>query len=386
MFQSWHTGLRGIMLAKFDRYMLSQLLLIFGFFALILVAVLWVNRGVQLFDRLIGDGQTAVVFFEFTALGLPRLITTVVPIATFGAAVYVTYRLNNESELTVMEATGSSPWRLACPVAVFGLITALMISALAHVLVPASKAQLSVRSAEISRNIAARLLSDGTFLTPTQAVTFYTREITVGGVLLDVFLADRRDHNARFVYTAAEAYLIQEEEKTFLIMVDGLAQRLSSDDRLSTVKFEDFSFDITNVMRSSDSPAPTVDELGSQHLIGKRAAIVADFDATPGEVAEELHSRFARATFCFVTALVGFAALMIGGYSRYGVWREVIFAFILLLVLDGARGILSELVISDAKLWPILYLPSLIGGMLVVGLLTHASHPGMLNLRRSATA
>ena len=65
--------------------MLSQLLVFFGFFALVLVAVFWINRAVQLVDRLISDGQTALVFLEFTALGLPRLITTVLPIAAFAA-------------------------------------------------------------------------------------------------------------------------------------------------------------------------------------------------------------------------------------------------------------------------------------------------------------
>ncbi|MEE3316364.1 MAG: LPS export ABC transporter permease LptF, partial [Pseudomonadota bacterium] len=39
---------------KFDRYLLSQLTVLFGFFALVLVSVYWVNRAVRLFDRLIG--------------------------------------------------------------------------------------------------------------------------------------------------------------------------------------------------------------------------------------------------------------------------------------------------------------------------------------------
>ena len=82
-------------MAKFDRYMLSQLLVLFGFFSLVLVAVFWINRAVVLFDRLIGDGQTALVFLEFSALGMPKLISTVLPLSTFAAAVYVTNRLNN---------------------------------------------------------------------------------------------------------------------------------------------------------------------------------------------------------------------------------------------------------------------------------------------------
>ncbi|MEL7152762.1 MAG: LptF/LptG family permease, partial [Pseudomonadota bacterium] len=70
-------------MARFDRYMLSQLLWLFGFFALVLVAMFWISRAVELFDRLIADGQSALVFLEFTALGLPRIVVLVLPLATF---------------------------------------------------------------------------------------------------------------------------------------------------------------------------------------------------------------------------------------------------------------------------------------------------------------
>ena len=68
-------------MARFDRYMLSQLMVLFGFFALVLVLVYWVNRAVTLFDQLIADGQSAPVFLEFSALSLPNVIAFVLPIA-----------------------------------------------------------------------------------------------------------------------------------------------------------------------------------------------------------------------------------------------------------------------------------------------------------------
>ncbi|WP_342666421.1 LPS export ABC transporter permease LptF [Tateyamaria sp. ANG-S1] len=362
--------------------MLSQLMWLFGFFALVLVSVFWINRAVQLFDRLIGDGQTALVFLEFSALGLPRLITTVLPIATFAAAVYVTNRLNNESELTVMMSTGTSPWRLARPVAAFGLISALMMSVLSHILVPAASEQLTQREAEISRNITSRLLTEGTFLSPTPGVTFYTRAIDEDGVLQDVFLADRRTPNERVIYTAAEAYLVRGAEGTALIMVDGLAQRLATDDnRLSTAKFQDFSFDISPLMSGEDHIAPSLPFLWTHELLQGWTETAQALGTTPGAIAEEVHSRFARAAFCLVTALIGFAILLVGGYSRFGAWREVVIAFLLLIALDGMRSPLSTPVLEDARMWPILYTPSMLGLGLTATLLWVASGGGA-RLRR----
>ena len=58
----------------FDRYVLSRLMTLFGFFAVVLVGVYWINRAVRLFDQLISDGQSAIVFLEITALTLPNVI------------------------------------------------------------------------------------------------------------------------------------------------------------------------------------------------------------------------------------------------------------------------------------------------------------------------
>ena len=61
-------------MSRIDRYILKMMLIFFGFFALVLVAVYWVNRAVSLFETLIGDGQTALVVLEFTLLTLPMVM------------------------------------------------------------------------------------------------------------------------------------------------------------------------------------------------------------------------------------------------------------------------------------------------------------------------
>jgi len=364
-------------LAKFDRYMLSQFLILFSFFALVLVAIFWINRAVVLFDRLIGDGQTALVFLEFTVLGLPKLITTVLPIATFAGSVYVINRMTSESELTVLQATGTSPWRLARPVFVYGLCVALMMSVLTHLLLPLSNAQLSEREAEISQNVTARLLTEGTFLHPTSKVTFYTRVIDADGVLRDVFLSDRRNPDEGVIYTASEAYLIRNGDGTTLIMVDGMAQRLEvAGTRLSTAKFRDFSFDISALVSSKNAKSTSIDAMTTAQLFADWDQLETATKSTSGEIAEELTARFASAGFCMIAALIGYATLVLGGFSRFGVWREIVIAFGLLIAIDGLRGTLVETVRENADRWPLLFLPSLIGAVIVIGMIWQTAHPG----------
>lgn len=375
-------------MAKFDRYMLSQLLVLFGFFSLVLVAIFWINRAVVLFDRLIGDGQTALVFLQFTALGLPKLIATVLPIATFAAAVYVTNRMTTDSELTVLQATGTGPWRMARPVLVFGLCVGLFNATLSNFLVPMAQSELEQREQEIAQNVTARLLTEGTFLHPSKQVTFYTRLIDADGVLRDVFLSDRRNPDQGIIYTAAEAYMVRSGDATTLIMVDGLAQRLERDgQRLATAKFADFSFDISALVRSDVIEELSISNTTTPFLMHDWPGIAAQSGRAIGTVAEEVHTRFARPLFCVVAALIGFTTLLIGGFSRFGVWREIVIAFGLLILLDGARGTLTSQVTENAALWPLLYLPSLIGAVIASLMLLHAAHPGWrarLKRRRAA--
>ena len=363
-------------MAKFDRYMLSQLLVLFGFFALVLVAIFWINRAVVLFDRLIGDGQTALVFLEFTALGLPGLIATVLPIATFAASVYVTNRMTSDSELTVLQATGTGPWRLSRPVLVFGICVALFMATLSNLLVPLAQAQLKEREQEIAQNVTARLLTEGTFLHPTKQVTFYMRVIDAEGVLRDVFVSDRRNPDQGIIYTAAEAYILRSGDATTLIMVDGLAQRLERDGlRLATAKFADFSFDISGLMRSETVQTLNIRNTTTPTLLANWSTLAQHSGKSAGALAEEIHARFARPLFCITAALIGFTTLLIGGFSRFGVWREIVFAFGLLILLDGVRGTLSSQVEDNAQLWPLLYLPALIGALFAALMLWHAANP-----------
>ena len=363
-------------MARFDRYMLSQLLVLFGFFALVLVSIFWINRAVVLFDRLIGDGQTALVFLEFTALGLPRLIATVLPIATFAAAVYVTNRMTSDSELTVLQATGSSPWVLARPVLVFGLCVALFMATLTNFLVPMATAQLKEREEDIAQNVTARLLTEGTFLHPTKQVTFYTRVIDNDGVLRDVFLSDRRNPEMDIIYTAVEAYLLRNGDATSLIMVDGLAQRMDQDGlRLATAKFADFSVDISALVKSDVIEVTKIANLTTPTLLRSWDTVQTTSGRSAGAVSEELHSRFAQPLFCIVAAIIGFSTLLIGGFSRFGVWREIVIAFGLLIFLDGVRGTLSSEVVGNAALWPLLYVPSLIGAAIAGLMLLHSANP-----------
>ena len=373
------------MVGRFDKYLLTQLLTLFGFFALVLVLVYWVNRAVVLFDQLIANGQSATVFLEFSVLSLPNVIRVVLPIAAFAGTVYGINRRTSESELVVVQATGYSPWRLARPVFMFAIIVAILASILAHILVPASLRQLAVRSDEIAQNMTARLLSEGQFLHPAENVTFYIREITSRGELQNIFLSDARNPDERVTYTAREALLIRGETAPTLIMFDGMAQLLDqSDRRLSLTRFDDFAFDLTGLVELSDVGRILPQELSTPALLRASPATQALTGASQATLVSEAHERFGNALNSLIAPMIGFATLLLGGFSRFGIWRQIVGAIGLLIVVQMLTRLGQDAVQSDATLWPLAYIGSLAGAVLTVALLILASRPALFKRKPHA--
>ncbi|MDO5370768.1 LPS export ABC transporter permease LptF [Paracoccus sp. (in: a-proteobacteria)] len=369
-------------MTRIDRYMLSQFLTQFGFFALVLVSVYWINRAVRLFEQLIQDGQTALVVLEFTALTLPVVIALVLPVAAFAATAYGTNRLASESEMTVMQAAGLSPWRLARPALVFGLLVGLMVAILAHGLVPMARARLAERQADIAENVSARFLRAGSFQHPGDGVTLFIGEIAPDGRLIDLFLEDARNPGSQTIYTAEEALVLRGETGPRLVMARGMVQTLRSapgaEPRLSTTRFADLTYDIGALFSVTARRGRDLRDYSTPRLLNPDPELLAATGASAERARTEGHERLAQPLLAPVGALLGFSMLLLGGFSRFGVWRQVIWAVVALLFVHFLSTAAASRAAKTPESWPLLYVPAIAGAAMVMAALWVAARPRRL--------
>lgn len=360
-------------MGRFDRYMLGEYIKLFGFFGLVLVLIYWINRAVALFDALIADGQSALVFLELTTLTLPSIMSIVLPLAAFAAALYVTHRVAQDSELVVMQATGFSPFRLARPVLVFGLFTGVLMLTLTHTLVPLSTERLNERRVDIARNLTARLLTPGRFIEAGDGMTAYLREISPNGTLIDLMLSDRRDAAEPITYTARKAFLVKSDDGPKLVMEDGAIQLLRGDPpQLFVTSFEHLTYDVAQLIPEAAPQRRYPSIIPTSELLRASPELIAETGASKTALLREAHRRFSMPLLSVIAALVGFAPLILGGFSRFGLGPQMASSVGLVIVLTALDNVGSKAALAGPTSWPMTYLAPASGAVIVVLLLVAA--------------
>ncbi len=373
-------------MAKIDRYILSQLMGPFAIFALILIGVYWTGRAIGLFDQLIGDGQSVMVFLEIMILFLPQVVAIVLPVVSFAAAIYVSNRLHSESEMVVFQAAGFTAFRLMRPFLIFGVIVFLLASALSHYLVPTSLLMLNNRQHELADDMATRLIVGGKFLHPTDDVTFFVGDIKDDGSLIDIFLFDRRDKARDLTYTAHKAVLLRADTKARLVMFDGLIQTFDTENLLLTkIQFDEFVFDIGSLIGAPDDVPRRLQEYSTLALLSPTPGMLVGPKLTVENLWLEAHRRLEQPLQSLVYPLIGMAVLMLGSFSRFGVMRQVLGAIAVVVLLGTISVPLRDLINKDISLWGLIYAPDLLGFVLVGLMLRSVSRRGAGHGRTART-
>ena len=215
-------------------------------------------------------------------------------------------------------------------------------------------------------------------------MTFYIRELSPRGELQNIFLSDARDPARHITYTARKALLIRGETAPTLIMLDGMAQVLDRTTRLlSVTRFEDFAFDLTGLVDISAGGRVSARELGTGDLLRATVATQALTGETRSALVSKAHERFSNSFNSLVAPMIGFATLLLGGFSRFGIWRQILGAIAALIAMQMLTQVGQGIVRSDADAWLAAYIGPAAGAVLVLVLLNLAARPALLRKRNA---
>ena len=296
-------------MGSIDRYVFRTTLASFAVVLVSLTGVIWITQALRGIDLMTSQGQTIVTFLGITSLVIPALALIISPIALMIAVSHTLNKLATDSEIIVMNAAGLSPFRLLRPFLLATLVVALMVAVIGSYLAPDGLRRLKQWDAEITADVLANILQPGRFAQLDQNLTMRIRERQPGGLLVGVFIDDRRDPKERVSIVADHGTVLKNEQGTFLILEDGNLERFEVGKRdPALVAFGRYGFDMSQFSNRSHDVTYNVRELYLWELLSMPESDPL-YQQFPGQFRAELHDRFMAPVYPFAFAVLTFAFL-----------------------------------------------------------------------------
>jgi lipopolysaccharide export system permease protein len=357
----------------FGRYMFRQVTNAFLVILLTLTIVVWLATALKELNLITSQGQGIVLFFQMTLLSLPSLMALIAPNAMLMAALYTLDRMNGDSELIVMTASGAPVWRIGAPLLALAALVSIVILLANLFLTPASMRALRSFVTQVRADLISQVLQPGRFSSPETGLTFHIRDRSMSGDLLGLLVHDERDEKQVMSYLAERGRIITNDEGSYLVMFEGYVHRYNSEDadkNVQIVAFDQNMLDISEFSPKdnagkylrpreqyiSDLISPDMNDKGTKNNYGR--------------IRSELHDRLATPLYPLVFAFVAIALLGHARTTRESRWAQILLAFGIALGLRVVGLMAGNLVALNAWAVALVYAVPL-GAILVAAWAAH---------------
>lgn len=366
----------------FSRYVFRQtsgaLLLVL----LSLTGIVWISLALRELNVVTSQGQGAFTLVKMTTLGLPSFVAVIAPFALLITAIHTLNRLNSDSEIIVLTASGATAWTITKPVVLLGILVMACLSFVNHLAAPWSNRELREIIVQIRSNLLTQVIQPGRFSSPEKGLTFHIRERALDGTLYGLIMHDTRNPKEVQSYLAEKGYMVENNGGSFLFMTDGHILRRSGDINEPTqiIEFDNYAVDL-DTLDKRDAEGPTVlrareryfSELLTPDVAEAPGATAAKSkrerekeknkikdrergEGAPGKLRSELHERFSSVLYPIAFVLMAVAVVGQAQSTRQNRNVRMGVCFLIGVGLRLAGLAVNNLVTLSASAVPVLYL------------------------------
>jgi lipopolysaccharide export system permease protein len=369
----------------FGRYMLRQVTNAFLVILLTLTIVVWLATALKELNLITSQGQGILLFFQMTMLSLPSLMALIAPNAMLMAALYTLDRMNGDSELIVMTASGAPIWRIGAPLLALATLVSIAILLANLFLTPASMRALRSFVTQVRADLISQVLQPGRFSSPETGLTFHIRDRSLNGDLLGLLVHDERDNKQVMSYLAERGRIITNDEGSYLVMFEGYVHRYDGQEADKNVQIVAFDQNMLDISEFSPKDNIGKDLRPREKYISDLISPDMNDKATKrnyGQIRSELHDRLATPLYPLVFAFVAIALLGHARTTRESRWAQILLAFGIALGLRVAGLMAGNLVALNAWAVALVYAVPL-GAILVAAWAAHVKMAPELRSRLS---
>ena len=208
--------------------------------------IVWVFQAVNYLDIMVEDGRNYQVYFKYTMLSLPKIISKIFPFAIFISFFYIFSKYENKNELIIFWTHGITKLQVINFFLKASLALLLFHIIFISFLVPFTqdKARSIIRESNI--NFFDSLLTPKTFNDVIKGVTIYTDEKRADGSLKNIFIK-KTNNDSEFEITFSQTGEIKNlNNNQILVLYDG--QNIKGNKtNLDSFSFSKSDFNLSNL-------------------------------------------------------------------------------------------------------------------------------------------
>ena len=369
----------------FGRYVFRQVTNAFVVILLTLTLVVWLATALKELNLITSQGQGIVLFFQMTMLSLPSLMALIAPNAMLMAALYALDRMNGDSELIVMTASGAPVWRIGAPLLMLATLVSITILLANLFLTPASMRGLRSFVTQVRADLISQVLQPGRFSSPEGGLTFHIRDRSMSGDLLGLLVHDERDSKQVMSYLAERGRIITNDEGSYLIMFDGYVHRFNVNEKDKDVQIVAFDQNMLNISEFSPKDKAGKDLRPREMHLGQLLSPDMNDPTTRrnyGQIRSELHERLSTPLYPLVFAFIAIAFLAHARTTRESRWAQILAAFGIAIGLRVAGITAGNLVALNA--WAVVLVYAIpLGAIMIAAWAAHVKMAPELRSRLS---
>jgi lipopolysaccharide export system permease protein len=359
-----------------SRYVLRQASGAFALIVLSLSGIVWIALALRELSVVTGKGQGAWVLLKMTTLAVPNLMAVIAPFALLIAVIHTLNRLNSDSELIVLTASGATIWNVARPLLLLAGVVAIAVAIVSHLVMPASLRHLRELVLEMRTDLLTQVIQPGRFSSPENGLTFHIKDRADNGELLGVILHDARKGGETQSYLAQRALVVKKDEQAFVIMSDGhIVRRSARGEASHIIAFQKYAVDLD---RFEQKTSEVLDLKPRERYFGELVwpeATSNAYKSNPGQFTAELHERFASPLYPIVFVLIALAAVGQAQSTRQGRIESIVAGFVLATASRFAGLAANNVVVLNTMMVPLLYVIPIASGAAAVYMMARLAKP-----------
>lgn len=208
--------------------------------------IIWVFQAVNFLDIMIEDGRDYYVYFKYSLLSFPKIISKLYPFALFFSIFYVTIKLENNNELFIFWNIGVQKIEIINFIFRVSLIFMIIQILLSSLIVPKSQDLARSYLKTSSVNFFGNFIKPQRFNDTIKGVTIFSESKNKDGNLSNIYLK-KETNNKNFQITFAKKGIF-EEINNFPILVLYNGETITvKNGKTTSISFSKSDFPLKNI-------------------------------------------------------------------------------------------------------------------------------------------